>query len=166
WRNEAQYCSISARPRRNSARVSGGSSSCEACATPASPSCISRASSYKMSLRIWFFTKHHFPIVPVAGQHASRPDCALAERIAFVRAAIGDREQAALPGNNEHLLALVPHQPVAIGADLAAFQPNGGKHLVFPADCVTASEAKQSRACATAPRLLRRFAPRSDLTKS
>jgi len=59
WRNEAQYCSISARPRRNSARVSGGSSSCEACATPASPSCISRASSYKMSLRIWFFTKHH-----------------------------------------------------------------------------------------------------------
>src|SRR5215831_5751232 len=35
-----------------------------------------------------------FPIVPVAGQHAIRPERALAQRIAFVRAAIGDREHA------------------------------------------------------------------------
>ena len=70
-----------------------------------------------------------FPIVPVAGQHASRPDRAFAQRVAFVRAAIGDREQAALLRDHQHLFAVVPHQLAAIAAELAAFQPSRGKHL-------------------------------------
>src|SRR5690349_12548371 len=77
-----------------------------------------------------------FPIVPVAGQYASRPEGAFAQRIAFVRAAIGDREEAALLCNNEHLLTLVPHQPVAIAVELAAFQPSGGKHPFLRAVCL------------------------------
>ena len=33
-----------------------------------------------------------FPIMPIAGQHAFRPNRAFAQRIALVRTAIGDRE--------------------------------------------------------------------------
>src|SRR5215471_20871712 len=34
-----------------------------------------------------------FPVVPVAGEHAARSERALAQGVAFVRAAIGDREK-------------------------------------------------------------------------
>ena len=69
-----------------------------------------------------------FPIMPVASQHTARPERAFAQRIALVRAAVGDREEATLARNDEHLLAFVPHQLAAVGPELAAFQPSRGKH--------------------------------------
>src|SRR6516165_7229968 len=73
-----------------------------------------------------------FPIVPVAGQHASRPDRPFAQRIAFVRAAVGDREYAALLRDDEQLLAVVPHELFTIAAEFIPFHPCGGKHLILP----------------------------------
>jgi hypothetical protein len=64
-----------------------------------------------------------FPIVPVTGQHASRPERAFAKWIAFVRAAIGDCEQAALVRDYKHLFAIRPEQFTTIAAEFVAFNP-------------------------------------------
>src|SRR6516164_1837405 len=73
-----------------------------------------------------------FPIVPVAGQHASRPDRAFAQWITLVWAAIAERKQLALMYDDEHLLAVVPQELLAMAAEFTAFQPSRGKHLILP----------------------------------
>jgi hypothetical protein len=68
---------------------------------------------------------------PVTGQHASRPERAFAQWIAFVRAAIGDCEQAALVRDYKHLFAIMPKQFATIAAEFLAFQPSRGKHVIL-----------------------------------
>jgi len=66
--------------------------------------------------------------MPIARQHASRPEGAFAQGITLVRTTIGNREHAILLRDDEHLLALVPHQLAAMGAEFAALQPRRGEH--------------------------------------
>ena len=61
-----------------------------------------------------------FPIVPVSGQDEIRPERALARRITFVRAAIGNREHAPALGDEEHLLADLSHELAAAGVECCA----------------------------------------------
>ena len=61
-----------------------------------------------------------FPIVPVSGQDEIRPERALARRITFVRAAIGNREHAPALGDEEHLLADLSHELAAAGVERCA----------------------------------------------
>ena len=76
-----------------------------------------------------------FPIVPVAGQHASRPDCAFAQRIALVRAAIGDREYTTLLRNDEHLLAVMSHELLPSLPSSLRFNPVAVSIFVPPGRC-------------------------------
>ncbi len=72
-----------------------------------------------------------FPIMPIARQHASRPEGAFAQGITFVRTTIGNRKEAILMRDHEYLLALVPDQLAAMGAEFAALQPRRGEHRLL-----------------------------------
>jgi hypothetical protein len=86
-----------------------------------------------------------FPVVPVAGQYASRPKSAFAQRIALMRAAIGNRKQTIPLCDDEDLLTPAAHELVAVDAEIAALQSRCGKHRLPPFD-------RSHRKCRATPR--------------
>jgi len=65
------------------------------------------------------------PVVPVAGQHAVRAERAFAERVAFVRAAVGDGVYTARGGDQQDLLAGLAHHLAATALQLGAADGDG-----------------------------------------
>jgi hypothetical protein len=82
------------------------------------------------------------PVVPIAGQDATRSERALAQRIALMRAAVGDRENAVALGQQQHLPALLSHQPAALGFEIGAADAGCAEH--GPSLCRWADPAQVS----------------------
>ena len=69
-----------------------------------------------------------FPIVPIAGQHAAGAQRAFGQRIAFVRAAIGDGEDAILGRDQQDLLAVAADELLALCLKIGARDAGVDEH--------------------------------------
>ena len=73
-----------------------------------------------------------FPVVPVAGQHAAIGQRSLAQRIAFMRTAIGAGEHAALGVQQQDLPAFMAHDCLALRREFIEWQRVDPGHAVPP----------------------------------
>ena len=68
------------------------------------------------------------PVVPVAGQNAARSFGAFAERIAFMRTAVGDGKELAVRGDQQNLLSRAPYNLAAFFLQFAVADAGCGEH--------------------------------------